>query len=171
METLRFSKCSFIFYIICFVADHHVTTYYLYDLRHVIITCFSIETLYIYGSVCMLESKNSFQNQACSMSVFGACNSWTAWNRSDSSSCLPQSFLTTKRSGQVIVGVLFLHAYAANGLSHGCSFWVIAAWCLSPCVRSFDRGSYYTFFDQLGMDFLFSVYVFWVCVSHVALTM
>ena len=52
-------------------------------------------------------------------------------------------------------------------LSHGCSFWVIAAWCLSPCVRSFDRGSYYTFFDQLGMDFLFNVYVFWVCVVGV----
>ena len=113
---------------------------------------------------------NLLQNQTCSMSVFGACNSWTAWNRSDSSSCLQQSFLTTKRSGQVIVGVLFLHAYAANGLSHGCSFWVIAAWCLSPCVRSFDRVSYYTFFDQLGMDFLFNVYVFWVCVSNVALT-
>ena len=115
-----------------------------------------------HGSVCMLESKNSLQKQACSMSVFGACNSWTAWNRSDASSCLPQSFLTTEHSGQVIVGVLFLHAGAANRVSHGCSFWVIAAWCLSPCVRSFDRGSYDTFLDQLGMDFLFSVYAFFL---------
>ena len=153
------------------MADHHVTTYYLYDLGHVIITCFSIETLYIYGSVCMLESKNSLQNQACSMSVFGACNSWTAWNHSDSSSCLPKSFLTTEHSGQVIVGVLFLHACAGNRVSHGRSFWVIAAWCLSPCVRSFDRGSYYTFFDQLGMDFLFSVYVFFGYVFFMSLTM
>ena len=106
-----------------------------------------METLHIYGSVCMLESKNSLQNQSCSMSVFGACNSWTAWDRSDASSCLPQSFLTTELGSSHCRGpVLFLHAYAANRLSHGCSFWVIAAWCLSPCVRSFDRGSYYTFF-------------------------
>ena len=88
------------------------------------------------GSVCMLESKNSLQNQLV----------------------------------QWLDGIALIQAAVyRNRLSHGCSFWVIAAWCLSACVRSFDWGSYYTFFDQLGMDFLFSVYVFWVCVSHVSI--